>query len=346
MKIHLPYKPKILISRTDRIGDLVLTTPIFRAIREKFPLAHIAVLVFLEHKEIVSGNPYIDECIFYDKKGSEKGYLGNWKFSRVLKKKRFDLVIHAHATNRMHILSLLARIPIRIGYSRKAPWALTKVYPYNKKEGEKHEAEYLFDFLEGFNIKAPSKIETYFPLNQLSISSVENLLKFHGVSSGKDLIIINPSASNETKMWPIEKFAELISKIENKKLNFIALGRREDREIIQMLKKNTQTPILDLSGRLSLGMLGAILKKSKLLISNDSGPVHIAAALDIPVVSIFGRYQEGLGYKRWQPISEKARIVVPDVGDIPEEKRKFSYIKEIAVDDVFIKVKEILEEEF
>jgi heptosyltransferase-2 len=99
-----------LVTRTDRIGDFVLSTPVFETIREKFPYAKIAALTFIENRELVEGNPYLDEVILYDKKDREKGLWGNLRFARMLSKKKFDLVIHLHATNRMHLVSWLARI--------------------------------------------------------------------------------------------------------------------------------------------------------------------------------------------------------------------------------------------
>ena len=112
--------------------------------------------------------------------------------------------------------------------------------------------------------------------------------------------------------------------------------------IVEKLKQNTQIPVFDLSGRLSLGMLGALLKRSALLVSNDSGPVHIATAVGTPVVSIFGRYEAGLGPQRWQPLGKKARVVAKDVSHIPEAKRKFTYIDEIAVEEVYAAVCDLL----
>ena len=82
MLLRLPDVTRLLVTRTDRIGDLVLTTPLFKALREKFPQAYIAALVFLEHREIVQNNPYLDEVILYDKKGSEKGLWGQFRFSQ------------------------------------------------------------------------------------------------------------------------------------------------------------------------------------------------------------------------------------------------------------------------
>ncbi len=342
-KITLSDAPRILITRTDRIGDLVLTTPLFKALREKFPKAWIAALVFLEHREIVQGNPYLDEVILYDKKGREKGLWGQFCFSQMLRRKKFDVVIHAHGTNRMHFAAWLAGIPVRIGYERRAPWALTHVHPYNKKNGEKQESEYLFELLEPLGVSLPQEIVTFFPVMEPSVRSLESLSLLHKIPRDLPWIVLNPSASDVTKMWPPEHFAELVTRIQKERPGvFLAIGTSADQSIIARLIKNTQVSVVDLSGKLSLGMLGALLKRAALLVSNDSGPVHIAAAVGTPVVSIFGRYEPGLGPQRWQPLGKNSRVVAKDVSSIPEAERKFTYIDEIPVEDVYQAVKDFL----
>ena len=343
MPLNLPDAPRILITRTDRIGDLVLTTPLFKALREKFPKAWIATVVFLEHREIVQGNPYLDEVILYDKKGNERGLWGQFRFSQKLRSKKFDAVVHGHGTNRMHLAAWLAGIPMRIGYERRAPWALTHVHPYNKKEGKKQEAEYLFELLGLLGVIPPKEIETFFPVTDRSVRSLESLRLFHKIPRDLPWIVLNPSASDVTKMWPAERFAELVTRIQKDHPSvFLAIGTSKDRPIIEGLIKNTPVPVFDLSGRLSLGMLGALLKRSALLVSNDSGPVHIATAVGTPVVSIFGRYESGLGPQRWQPLGKNSRVVAKDVSHIPVAERKFTYINEIAVEDVYQAAKELM----
>jgi heptosyltransferase II len=344
MSLKLPDAPRLLITRTDRIGDLVLTTPLLKALREKFPKAWIATVVFLEHREIVQENPYLDEVILYDKKGKERGVLGQLQFSRKIRRKKFDAVIHAHGTNRMHLAAWLAGIPRRIGYKRRAPWALTHAHDYNKKEGKKQEAEYLFELLGLFGVTPPQEIVTFFPVSDRSVRSFENLRLFHRIPRDLPWIVLNPSASDVTKMWPAERLAELVTRIQKDHPSvFLAIGTAKDRPIIQKLIKHTSVPIFDLSGKLSLGHLGALLKRSTLLVSNDSGPVHIATAVGTPVVSIFGRYEAGLGPKRWQPLGKKARVVAKDVSHIPAAERKFTYIDEIAVEDVYRAVSDLLQ---
>ena len=343
MLLSLPDTPNILITRTDRIGDLVLTTPLFKALREKFPKARITALVFLEHREIVQHNPYLDEVILYDKKGSEKGLWGQLRFSQMLRGKKFDAVIHAHGTNRMHLAAWFAGIPRRIGYARRAAWALTYAHPYNKKQGEKQESEYLFELLEPLGVTAPQAIETFFPVTDRAARSLENLLPFHKVPRDLPWIVLNPSASDVTKMWPAERFAAFVTKIgTGRPFVFFAIGTPKDRALIEKLKQSTPVPVIDLSGRLTLGMLGALLKRASLLVSNDSGPVHIATAVGTPVVSIFGRYEPGLGPRRWRPLGERVRVVSKDVSAIPEGERKFTYMDEIPVEDVLFAAQALL----
>jgi len=117
----------------------------------------------------------------------------------------------------------------------------------------------------------------------------------------------------------------------------------KDKPVVESLREKSAVPIFDLGGKLTLGMLGALLKKAKLLISNDSGPVHIASAVGTPVVSIFGRYEPGLGPDRWRPLGEKCRVVAKDVSEIPPEERKFTYIEAITVDEVYRAAKDLLQ---
>jgi heptosyltransferase II len=343
--VTLPHAPRILVTRTDRIGDLVLTTPVFKALREKFPDAWIAALVFIEHKDIVKGNPYLDEVILYDKKGSEKGLLGQALFAGTLRKKKFDIAVHCHGTNRMHLAAWLSGIPKRVGYARRAPWALTHVHPYNKKKGEKQEAEYLFDLLEPLGVVKPGKIETFFPVPERAVRALENLLFHHHVPQDRPWVVLSPSASDVTKMWPTDKFAELVMRLQKEmKGVFFAVGSLKDKPIVESLKENSTVTIFDLAGKLTLGMLGALLKRSQLLVSNDSGPVHIAVAVGTPVVSIFGRYEAGLGPDRWKPLGEKSRVVAKDVSNIPPAERKFTYIGEISVDEVSRAARDLLQD--
>ncbi len=339
----LTFSSRILVTRADRIGDLVLSTPIFQAIREKFPDSWIAGLTFCENREILEGNPYLNEVILYDKKGSEKGVFGNLRFARKLARKKFDTVIHLHATNRMHWVTWLAGIPVRIGYDRKCAWGLTEAHPDLKSEGKKHEAEYNFDLLKSLGIKSSEQIEPFFPLSDKARHSLNELLNHLKIPQDRPWVILNPSASCPSKIWPAERFGYLADAVAKKyEIIFLAIGSREDRQFVQKAKRAALTPIFDLIGRLSLGMLGVLLSRASLLISNDSGPVHIANAVGTPAISIFGRSQPGLSPARWGPLGRDSRVVWKDVGCVECLAHNceigFLCLDAISVDDVLREV--------
>ena len=313
-RLSLDPIERILITRTDRIGDLVLTTPVFEALRKKYPAAHLACLTFLENRAIVEGNPFLSEVILYDKRGSERGWLGHWRFARRLAKKNFDVVIHLHPTNRMHLVGWLAGVPVRIGYRKKNAWALTHALEDRKAEGAKHESEYNFDLLKFLGVDPPERIESYFPLKEKDRASLSFLLRNLDLKGEARYAVLNPSASCPSKIWHADRFARLADRLhEEFDLHVVLVGSQQDRRFSLKVRQAATQPLMDLTGRLSLGMLGWLLKQAQILISNDSGPVHIARAVGTPTISIFGRNLSGLSPKRWGPLGEGGRIVHKEV---------------------------------
>ena len=305
---------RILVTRTDRLGDLVLSTPVFRALRQKFPGSHLACLTFLENRAVVEGNPDLSEVILYDKLGSEKNWLGNFLFARRLARKHFDTVIHLHPTNRMHWVAWLAGIPVRIGYAKKNAWTLTHAIEDGKAEGRRHEAEYNFDLLKFLGIDPPSELSLQFPLKERDRVSLSFLLKNLGLQAERPYGVLNPSASCPSKIWPPARFARLADRLQKEQGIQVALiGAEKDRIFSSKVKQEAILPLFDVSGKLSLGMLGWFLKEARILISNDSGPVHVARAVGTPVVSIFGRNLAGLSPRRWGPIGQAGKVVHKEV---------------------------------
>lgn len=339
--INLPEKPRILVTRVDRIGDVVLSTPVFPAIKAKYPESHVALIVVKGREALVEGNPWIDEVIAYDKKGKDGSWWETFLFSQSLRRKKFDVVINLHATNRVNLISWLAGIPIRIGYKRKNYQLLTHAIEERKREGEFHEAEYNFDLLRLIEVPKPEHLELYFPLNQadgVSFRSQSPELE------GKRYVVFHPSASCPSKIWPVQKMAELADRMVEQYGIFPVIvagfdGVKESSAMSSVMKNKH----LNLGGKLSLGVLGWVLKNTRLLVSNDSGPVHIACAVGTPVISIFGRNQAGLSAKRWGPLSQKSSWIQKDVGCIEcfahDCRIDFKCLKELTVSDLLDEVK-------
>lgn len=344
----LKERCKILITRTDRIGDLVLSTPVFSAVRRRYPHARIEALTFIENRQVLEGNPYLDEVLLYDKKFSEKGLAGSLKFAARLSKKKYDAVVHLHATNRMHWLTFLARIPLRIGWNRRLAWALTHPHFYAKNQGRKHEAYYNFDLLKDIDVPLPQPLETYFPLPLRPFRSLQELIRQEGVPQRPLSIVLNPSASCPSKRWPARNFTRLAAKLSEKYDAVIYLiGGAGDQGISREVAEQCRARVYDLTGRLNLSMLGWLLKGASLLISNDTGPVHIASAVGTPVLSLFGRSDPGLSPDRWRPLGQEDRFIWKDVGCRPCLAHRcqinFLCLDVIPVDEVLREVEKMLE---
>ena len=341
-----PKYRRILIVRTDRIGDVLLSTPVIKALRKEYPQAYISMIVSPYARDIVEANPYLDEVIIYDKDIKHKSWMRSLKFASRLKKKRFDLAIILHPTNRMHLIAFLAGIPLRLGYNRKFGFLNNLRKKHTKQEGLKHEAEYNLDLLSDLGIGGNVR-DLFMPIKTESEEWVKDLLASNGIKETDKLLAINPGASCPSKIWPADRFAQVAETLA-KRHNFriLIVAGAKDIPLANMVAQKLGDRVLDLSGKTSLSHLASILKRCSLFISNDSGPVHIASSLGVPVISIFGRNQPGLSPRRWGPLGKKDKYLHKDVGCIQclahNCKKEFACLKVISVEDVLSAAESIL----
>lgn len=300
---------KILLIRLDRIGDVVLSTPVIKALRDAYPKSHIAFMVRPYCRDIVEGNPYLDEVIIYDKGGSHKGLPGNIRFIQELRRKRFDLAIVLHPTTRSHLVAALAGIPEIIGYDRKWGSLLTKKIPHMKHYGLKHERDYVIDVLKYVGIEAKDR-SLYMPVKEDSEKRIDAVFGSAGLNKGDVIIVFNAGASCPSKRWSAERFAEAGNELVKRAgAKIVVIGGESDKEAGSKVASLIKGTCLDLSGKTTVADLASIFRRSNLLISNDSGPVHIACAVGAPVVAIFGRSDRGLSPLRWGPTGGRSVIL-------------------------------------
>ncbi|MGB2599591.1 MAG: lipopolysaccharide heptosyltransferase II [Candidatus Omnitrophota bacterium] len=308
-------RPKrILITRTDRLGDVVLSTPVIRHLRKLFPDAYLAFMVRPENRDVAANNPHLDEVIIYDKYVAQKSFPATVKFALELKKRRFDTAIALHPTNRVHVMLFLAGIAARIGYGRKMGFLLTRSLPHGKQEGVKHEADYNFDLLgkAGFDVEG-ADITPYIVTSDEEKRTVDSMQKSEEMEEG--FIAIHAGASCPSKRWPAERFArvgDILSEKHNLKIALV--GGNETEKYSSLVTSKMRRKPVDLTGGLLLGELAEFLSRCRVFISNDSGPVHVATAVKAPVLAIFGRKDPGLSPKRWGPLGEKCVVLHKDVG--------------------------------
>ena len=311
MKEKDSKRKRILIVNVNWLGDVLFSTVSIKAIRRKYPESFIACMVVPRCKEIIEDNPHINEVIIYDEDGKHRGFLGKIKFIFFLKREHFDTVFLFHRSFTRLLLCFLAGIPERIGYWRKkGGFLLTK-----KVEAplhNMHKADYFLNLIKKAGIEASDKNCEFF-ISESIKRKVSDLLKKESIEKGDILIAVNLGGNWRLKRWPLDKFALLSDKlIEKYRAKIIITGAESDVKLAQeLVDKMKHMPIIA-SGRTNLKELGALFKFSDLVISADTGPMHIAICMQTPVVALFGPTSA----KITGPYTDKTpyRVIQKDVG--------------------------------
>lgn len=306
----MPFN-NILIIRTDRIGDVVLTTPAIKALRQAHPTARISILVTPATFDLVNGNPYVDEILLDDREGGHKGPFGFIRLVHEIRLKRFDLAIIFHTKRRYNLSCYIAGIPHRIGYkNNKFGFLLTQPIHDLRPLGEKHEAEYCMDVLKAIGI-VNEDLDIFIPTNKEAEDWAVHWMQENNLKPN-EFIIIHPDASDQAKCWPSVNFAKLMDRlVELYPLKIILIGSKQSMALSEVILQQTRKgpQFLNLTGKTSLAQVASLLRRSCLLISNDSGPVHVASGVGSSVISLFMRNQPGINSERWKPMGPKGFIL-------------------------------------
>ncbi|MBU2540758.1 MAG: glycosyltransferase family 9 protein [Candidatus Omnitrophica bacterium] len=337
------YRVKnILIVRTDRMGDVILTIPAIRALDQTFPLARISLWVDQSTKDLVEGLPFIDEVIIEDRAG---GWWSYFRHVAALRRKKFDLAIIYHTKKRNNMACFLAGIPHRLGYkNNKFGFLLTQPIVDDRHLGTKHEAEYCLDLLKAIGVKG-GDLELQLALHEDAEVWAERFFIDHKLV-GSPVIAFHPSASCPTRFWPIDFYADLASRIIRQyKASIIIVGGKTAQPAAGKIMAHAGCRVIDLTGQTSLSQLTSILKRCRMLISNDSGPVHMGAAVGIPVISLFLRSQPGINPQRWRPLGQNSILLQNKKGEEilldPTCKVVSGRFDSISTEEVFSKVEEV-----
>lgn len=303
------------------------------------------MLVAPHAREIVELNPYLNGVLILDKKGRHQGAGGMICLVKELKAHHFDTAIVLHGTRRVHMALALAQIPTRIGYDRKWGIFLTKRLKDVKVFGERHESEYSLDLLRATGLSVEGG-KVLMPTTEESDLRMERLLKEKGVTGKDRLIAIHPGASSISKRWMSDRFAELADHLQEWNYKVVIVSGPQDVRTGEAVFRAMKHPAVDVCGKTTVRELASLFKRVELVISNDSGPVHVAVGVGTPVLSIFGRSQPGLSQKRWRPLGERDIALQKDVGCAvclaDDCQINFECLKALTVEEVLEAAKRIL----
>ncbi len=284
----------ILIIKPSALGDIALALPALSALRKSFPNARISWLVRPKFAPILQDHPYLDEIIIFDRKFLGKAYRNLKAFSallsliRKLRKAKFDATLDLQGLFRTAALAWLSGCPKRFGMADAREMAgLFYTNSVPQAPDSSHVVDYYLSITRAAGA-SQTPADFVFPPTDTAAGTVRSLLTTHKVRSDNYLVLI-PGSAHLSKCWPAERFAALADKVSSQfGLSIVAAATKAEESIVEKIQSLASVPIANLAGRTNLAELVALLKSAKMVVSNDTGPGHIAAALGTPLVMMFG----------------------------------------------------------
>ncbi len=288
------FKPekaeRILIRGPNWVGDAILSLPALANLRKALPQGRITLLVRSWVRDLFEGSPFLDEVIVYEEEGRHKGLAGRLRLAFELRKRRFDTAILFQNAFEAALLVFLAGIPHRIGYTTDGRGPLLTIGVKPEEELLRgHQRDYYLGLLQAVGLDRGER-HPFLPVTDGQQVEVWKVLQAAGIREGQRLIGMNPgSAYGGAKRWPPERYAMLADALENRlEAKVVLLGSPQDSAIAARIETLARSRPINLAGRIPLKLLPALLKGCQVLVSNDTGAAHMAAAVGTPVVAIFG----------------------------------------------------------
>lgn len=277
---------KILIIRFSSIGDIILTTPILKTLKEKYPEAKLFYATKKEYMELVGLFPWVDYIFCIDSNNKIKGLF---ELIKKINLEKIDLLIDLHRSLRSIMLYYFSFARYKLPYSKYRFLRFLRIYfKWRLLPKNLHVIDYYFKPLEKLGINSNNR-EPELRINKDTQEQTEKYLKEMGVTNNDLIIGICSGAKWETKRWPWDKFVELGDKlISSLNAKIVLIGDSNDLLIGEKIAYLMMHKPINLIGKTSLSELVALIKRCDIIITNDSSPLHIAVSLKVPSISIFG----------------------------------------------------------
>lgn len=306
---------KILVLRPDRLGDVILTLPVVRNLKESFPEASITYLCKAYTAQILESYSLISDLIIYDREDKHKGLQKIVTLAKELRQYNFDLAIHLLPRYPLALATYLSQIKYTVGTGfRWYSFLFTHRQYDHRKYNRYHEAEYNLRLLKkiGINSNYNPDVFSYFNIPKTVTDSVQKII--NKKISGRPYIIIHPGSGGSSIDWPLANFINLIKLLnEWDKFDVCVTGIGAEREFLGTLYKS-DAKFIDFVGEFDLNELASFLKSGDLFISNSTGPLHLAVAMGTKVLGFYPN-TPGLGPGRWGPFGHTTSSYITPVVD-------------------------------
>lgn len=338
MKINREKIKKILIIKFGGIGDILLTTPVLPNLKNFFPEAEINFLTLRHSRDILIDNPYLTRAFTYDPKEDK-----SWCLIKNIRSQSYDLVIDLFGNPRTALITFLSGAKYRFGFKFRG-----RDYAYNIKVkgrgGLVHNVEFNLDALRMLEIPITTK-KLYLPVNIVHKEFADSFIESVGIRS-KKIFGISLTGGWESKRYKVNDYIDLINRLnELYDINFLLFwGNQKEREDCELIKKSINRGNAYIIPDSPIRYLGAIIQKCDLVIGNDSGPLHIAVAMDVPTLGIYGPTNPALqgpyGEKNLSVVKEDLNCLYCNLLECPIGNLCMT---QLSKDKIIAKVRELIE---
>jgi ADP-heptose:LPS heptosyltransferase len=280
MTIDPSLVSSILLIKMRGIGDVILSTAVARNLRPAFPDARIDFLTEPPSADVVMGSPFLNDVILFDRRKTN-----GWNLIREVRTRRYTMVIDLFGNPRTALVTRLSGAKVRIGYRfRLRTYAYTTVV--QPRGGEVHNVQFNLDALTAIGV-AIHDSNPYFPVRPTDESFAEHFFRESGLA-GRRVVAISASGGWYTKRWGLDRFSELADRVADRHgaAILVVWGPGEEKEAGAILESMKSKGFL--APKTTLGQLAALFKRCSLMVSTDSGPLHLAATVGTPVLGIYG----------------------------------------------------------
>ena len=348
---------RILVIVPNWFGETLFATPFLRALRQQRPQAFIAAMGWPQCREVLRHNPDVNDWLDYDEHGAHRSLVGKWRLVRVLRARHYDTAFLLRKSLSRALLLVMAGIPRRVGFANaKSGWLLTHRLPAPRQSagqagvppaaGPRHKASTYLPLLEAVGLLVLPGPYTY-TVSDEERQAAREQLSSRSVCDGRPLVILHPGANWPHKRWAPERFAALGDQlIEGPRAHIAITGGPDDVPLAQAMQRAMRQPAVVLAGTTTLRQLGALLEQAQLVVSNDTGVLHIAAALRRPIVALYGPTSPALT----GPLGDPARTITvhhpdccPSIPCYEPDRPAHPGMNAITVDEVFAAASRLLE---
>lgn len=335
----MPEQPRILLVRFSSIGDVLLTTPLIRVLRARYPGAMISALTKAPYAPLLADNPHLNDILRIDARHSVA------RLAREIRQRNYTHLLDLHGNLRSRVLRLL--VPGRwSGFDarRKARRLLIR-YKRNSYRSDVPVPERYFEAAASLGV-TPDGLPAELHLHPMAQARAEEWLGRQGLNSGTRFVAVAPGAAHSTKRWPPDYWRQLVRQMSGEGYGVVALGGADDGPLCASIIESASGPAVSAAGALGLQETGAVLRHAAAAVAGDTGVMHIATAVGTPVAAMFGPTVREFGFF---PYLARARVLERDLGCRPCSSKgtlrcplaHHRCLREIAPDEVAAAVREL-----